>query len=93
MGSYYEAFDKSAKQLRSATGYKLKRNWRHFNFACGFHKRYLPKVKEKMEQQNVSFVIINQTGKYLSFTMERLPVKRVEFVELFGCNEKGCLDG
>jgi len=80
IGCYYEAFEDSAKHLSECTGYKLKRDWRSFQFACGFHKRLLPKACEKLESHKISYVIICQTGKEMVAAMERAPYKWVDFI-------------
>jgi len=79
VGCYYEAYSKAAEHLASLMNYQIKNKWRGFNQACGFHQRFLKRVCLKLEEQKVTYVIINQTGKYLTGTMERIPYLRVEF--------------
>jgi RNA-directed DNA polymerase len=81
VGCYYEAYGKSAEQFSAVTGYQLKKKWRGFGKACGFHQRFLEKVCHKIEEQKISYVIIQQTGKYLQRTMERVPYKQILFLD------------
>ena len=79
IGCYYETYGRGAKKMHSVLNYQLKRKWRGFAVACGFHRKYLGKVVKVLEENGISYMILKQTGKYLSNTRERIPVKRVEF--------------
>ena len=79
VGCYYEAYSNAAKQLASIMSYQVKRKWRGFNQACGFHQRLLERVYHKLDEQKVNYVIIKQTGKFLNQIMERVPFLMVEF--------------
>ncbi len=79
VGCYYEGYGAAAEQLHALTGYQVKLNWRKFEKVCGFHQRLLNKVCQTLESQKVSYLIMKQTGRYLKFTMERVPFRRVVF--------------
>jgi hypothetical protein len=79
VGCYYECYGAAAEQLHTLTGYQVKLNWRKFEKVCGFHQRLLTTVCQKLESQKVNYLIIKQTGRYLKFTMERVPYRRVVF--------------
>jgi RNA-directed DNA polymerase len=79
VGCYFETYNKQAEQFSDVTGYQIKKRWRGFGKACGFHQRFLEKVCDKIESNKISYVVIIQTGKYLSQTMERVPQFKVEF--------------
>ena len=79
VGCYYELYGSQAEQFSAIAGYQLKKKWRGFGKACGFHQRFLEKAIQKIEDQKKSYVIINQTGKYLRNTMERVPQQKVQF--------------
>jgi hypothetical protein len=79
IGCYYEAFNQSAQKLCGCTGYKLRKKWRGFNTACGFHQRFLTKVQNRLYESKIDYVIIKQTGNYLYSVMERVPEYRICF--------------
>jgi DNA mismatch repair ATPase MutS len=79
VGCYYEVFGKQAEQFSALTGYQLKKKWRGFGKACGFHQRFMEKVIQKIEAKRLSYAVIQQTGKYLHYTMQRVPQFMVEF--------------
>ncbi|MBN2090837.1 hypothetical protein JW964_14585 [candidate division KSB1 bacterium] len=79
IGCYYETFGHQAQKLHELLGYQLKTNWRNFSCASGFHQRHLERVCELLEEKQVEYLVIRQTGKYLIYTMERMPYKHVEF--------------
>jgi len=79
VGCYYEAYGKQAEQFSAVMGYQIKKRWRGFGKACGFHQRFLEKVCHKLEANKISFVIIVQSGKHSYATMERVPQFMVKF--------------
>lgn len=80
VGCYFECYGKSAQKLSLILNYQLKKEWRKFKTACGFHQRLLNKVCLKLDEYRISYVIIVQTGKYLHSTMERVPQMKVQFI-------------
>ena len=80
VGCYFEAYGLAARKLSATLKYQLRRKGRGFSPACGFHQRFLNKVCCQLEANKVNYVIIRQTGRLLSFTRERLPQVRVQFV-------------
>lgn len=77
VGCYYESYNQQAEQLSAATGYQIRKKHRRFWKGCGFHQRFLERVCQKLEDQKISYVIIQQTGKYLQRTMERVPYQQI----------------
>ncbi len=73
IGSYYEAFNRNALLLSKLTGIKLNRNWRGFYFGCGFPKQTLINVLKQLNYQRKSILMVNQSGRQLYKTKERLP--------------------
>ncbi len=78
IGCYYEAFGPSAQKLHALLGYRRKAGWRNFSCASGFHRRLLPRVCQQLDKIAMNYTVIRQTGKYLTATMERLPVLQVQ---------------
>lgn len=79
LGCYYKSYDQQAEQLSAATGYQIKNHQRRFWKTCGFHQRFLERVCQKLEANQISYVVIVQSGKYLNATMEPVPRIMVKF--------------
>lgn len=74
IGCYFEIFGKQAKEYSQQLGLRLLADWRGWQYACGFHKRHLPRILNKCIDLNIPVVIIQQTGREHYRTMERRPV-------------------
>jgi hypothetical protein len=81
IGSYVEAYGHQALVLQQATGLSLNQNWRGFPQACGFSQSQLSAMLSQLQQQRLPVILVQETGRFLRHTKERLITMIIEYPE------------
>jgi retron-type reverse transcriptase len=89
IGYYYEIFGGHAISLANMMGFQLLENWRGFRYACGFPKWCLPNVEAELQRRGIRYVVVEQSGRELYKTRERLSSRLVEYF-MTGKEHKEC---